>query len=965
MVQARIRDRLKSGTGLGLLSLLIASASSASVLPTNGHFAVGQGEIGKSAQSLTIRQSSTTGIIDWGTFSIGRRDIVRLDNGTGATLNRVTGGDLSIVAGSLHATGSLYLINSQGVIVSGNGRVVTGGAFVASSGSLSGDAFNAGDRRFFNAKAAVINHGSIISGGAAQFVGGSAVNTGTIRAAAIKLHADASEARDSGAIHATGNAHRDAHILLIAENGRTKITGSLSARSRDGLGGIIETSGRNVSIAGRINAGSCGKWLLDPENLTVTKSAAATIDNSLKKGTNVTLKTTKISASGPGTHSKGPGDIVIGSDLAWTTNAKLELDAYHSVEINASIKVGGSGSLSISTANGGDLSFSRGNVAFTDVVSGTTKGNLSMNGKSYTLANSVSQLASDIASDVSGRYALANSYNASGDGVYTSSPIGGLSGTIEGLGNVIKNLKVESPTVGFSSSFINNSSGIIRDLGLVDATVTGKGSASNGGPVGVLVANNNGSIIDCYTTGQASDGKMSDIGGLVARNYGSIVDSYAETSVSGGDGSNVGGLVGVNNGGTIIGSYATGSVVGGNYAVPYATYYPVSSNAGGLVGYSTGNVESSYATGNVTGGYLENVGGLIGATLDGNVEQSYTTGNATGGNGAAVGGLVGGNYTNSISGSFASGTVAGGSNSYTGGLVGFNNGGEINQSHAGGEVSGATNAWIGGLVGYTDNPGATITDSFATGEVDVSAKVYGVDAGGLVGLAGEPSTITDSYATGAVTTSKYANAGGLVGFNDGTISKSFARGSVSAGLTSNVGGFVGENYDNIGITQSYAAGAAVGGDYANVGGFVGLDDVGTDAEEDSGTIKNAYALGNATGGKIAYVGGFAGVIFNATTIADTYSTGSVTGGRGAYVGGYVGVDYSSGVIVDSYWDTTTSGVSSSSGGAGNLANDGGIAGLSTSQLQSGPPAGFTNSIWATSSTVNGGFPYLKALLSSY
>ena len=65
--------------------------------------------------------------IDWIGFSIGGKSRVSFDNGSGATPNRVTGGNLSRIAGSLHATGSLYLINSQGVIVSGTGKVITGG----------------------------------------------------------------------------------------------------------------------------------------------------------------------------------------------------------------------------------------------------------------------------------------------------------------------------------------------------------------------------------------------------------------------------------------------------------------------------------------------------------------------------------------------------------------------------------------------------------------------------------------------------------------------------------------------------------------------------------------------------------------------------------------------------------------------------------------------------------------------
>src|SRR5580698_9006602 len=113
----------------------IAGAAQANGLPSGGRYVAGQGSTNKANASLTVKQSSTTGIINWNSFSIGSKNSVSFNNGSGATLNRVTGGNLSTIAGSLHATGSLYLMNTQGVIVSGTGRIVTGGSFVATSGT--------------------------------------------------------------------------------------------------------------------------------------------------------------------------------------------------------------------------------------------------------------------------------------------------------------------------------------------------------------------------------------------------------------------------------------------------------------------------------------------------------------------------------------------------------------------------------------------------------------------------------------------------------------------------------------------------------------------------------------------------------------------------------------------------------------------------------------------------------------
>jgi hypothetical protein len=55
---------------------------------------------------------------------------------------------------------------------------------------------------------------------------------------------------------------------------------------------------------------------------------------------------------------------------------------------------------------------------------------------------------------------------------------------------------------------------------------------------------------------------------------------------------------------------------------------------------------------------------------------------------------------------------------------------------------------------------------------------------------------------------------------------------------------------------------------------------------------------------------------------------------------------------------TTSGIGDAQG-AGNIAHDPGIKGLTTTQLQAGLPHGFDHSIWAQDAKINDGFPYLR------
>ena len=67
-----------------------------------------------------------------------------------------------------------------------------------------------------------------------------------------------------------------------------------------------------------------------------------------------------------------------------------------------------------------------------------------------------------------------------------------------------------------------------------------------------------------------------------------------------------------------------------------------------------------------------------------------------------------------------------------------------------------------------------------------------------------------------------------------------------------------------------------------------------------------------------------------------------------------------GGLSGNYWDTTTSGITNLSQGAGSPANDPGITGETTAQLQAALPAGFDPAIWAENPSINGGLPYLIA-----
>jgi len=183
----------------------------------------------------------------------------------------------------------------------------------------------------------------------------------------------------------------------------------------------------------------------------------------------------------------------------------------------------------------------------------------------------------------------------------------------------------------------------------------------------------------------------------------------------------------------------------------------------------------------------------------------------------------------------------------------------------------------------------------------------------------------------------------------GMVEGCFSTAKVSGGNVASVGGLVGGQQGT--IAGSYSAGA-VSAANGNVGGLVGYNSSGEQLQ----SIINSYATGAVDGGDGGYAGGLTG--YNNSLISYSYSSGAVTG-SGATLGGLIGGDASSaGSLVDNYWDTTTSGITNLSQGAGNVANDPGITGLSTKQLQAELPKGFSKTIWKESKKLNGGLPYL-------
>ena len=188
-------------------------------------------------------------------------------------------------------------------------------------------------------------------------------------------------------------------------------------------------------------------------------------------------------------------------------------------------------------------------------------------------------------------------------GFYNGNPYEGFSGTLDGQGHTIRNLHINMPwadCVGLFSCL--NGGAQIKNLGLVNVNITGR--YYTGGLVGQYNSSywyDDGSeISNCYVTGNIMGTYYSTVGGLVGRLVGGkIKQSYSYSNVSGN--LYAGGLIGLLSFGEVFDCYARGKILGGNPQL----------YAGGLAGYSSGEVTNSYSTVKILSNQYAQIGGLI------------------------------------------------------------------------------------------------------------------------------------------------------------------------------------------------------------------------------------------------------------------------------------------------------------------------------------------------------------------
>jgi len=163
-------------------------AAGAAANPQGGVVKAGSATIAPNGTRLDVIQSSQRAVIDWRGFSIGTGGHVNFKQPStaSATLNRVTGPEMSAILGRLTANGTVFLVNPNGILI-GPGAKIDVGGLVAATANISNENFMAGRYKFdevVNRNAVIVNRGEITAhaGGLVALVAPGVENSGVIRA---------------------------------------------------------------------------------------------------------------------------------------------------------------------------------------------------------------------------------------------------------------------------------------------------------------------------------------------------------------------------------------------------------------------------------------------------------------------------------------------------------------------------------------------------------------------------------------------------------------------------------------------------------------------------------------------------------------------------------------------------------------------------------------------------------------
>ncbi len=370
--------------GLARCSLLLPALAAAN---PSGETVV-SGEVSFSnpdANTLQVDQNSDSAIVNWQSFSVGSDEFVVFNqpSASAAILNRVIGGDLSTILGSISGNGRVFLVNPMGVLF-GEGAQIDVGALVATTLDIQDNDFSNGNYAFAGSgDASVDNQGTIRTspGGFVVLAAPQVLQSGTIEAASgnvllaaadgLTLFTDAdglvgyeitaaavSEAtgiENLGQIAAAGgvialDAATTNGLMATVVNNRGLITAASIDTGPDGEI-ILAADGGSIAHGGTLDAGAADGGFVDMRS-SGGITGVTTVDPNTGEPT---VETGDILAGEVSVEAVG--DIQLRDITSASSRVVIRTEAGSISVRDVTMTHSGSGGGSISMSAGGDLSF--------------------------------------------------------------------------------------------------------------------------------------------------------------------------------------------------------------------------------------------------------------------------------------------------------------------------------------------------------------------------------------------------------------------------------------------------------------------------------------------------------------------------------------------------------------------------------------------------------------------------------
>jgi len=293
---------LQKSKPFSTLLFLFAGLTLLQANPTGGSVASGSASIsGTGTSSVTINQASNIAIINWNSFSIGQGELTTFlqPSRSSAVLNRVTGGGISSIDGTLNANGQVFLINGNGIFVGKSGVVNTAG-FTASTEDISNNDFLSGKYQFSgDSTAGVQNLGTINAlGGDIYLIGHTVDNEGALNAASGTVGLAAAQSvliQQSGSEHVfvepSPTAVSDPTATAVTNNGAITAAAAELRAANGNMYALAINNGGTIRATTVANQG--GHVFLTSDSGTIVNTGSVDVSATAAQGAGgqVTLKT--------------------------------------------------------------------------------------------------------------------------------------------------------------------------------------------------------------------------------------------------------------------------------------------------------------------------------------------------------------------------------------------------------------------------------------------------------------------------------------------------------------------------------------------------------------------------------------------------------------------------------------------------------------------------------------------------